>query len=113
MNCPLPAGSARRQIVGAFRKKLIPAMDVFRPDLVIVSAGFDSRAGDPLGGFRLRDADFAELTSIMLEIADRYAQRRLVSVLEGGYNLEGLGRAAIAHCAALCATTGRGRDSHR
>ena len=69
LNCPLPAGSGGEEILGAFRDRLLPAARAFKPDLVLVSAGFDSRAGDPLGRFRLSDADFAELTRIMLEIA--------------------------------------------
>jgi len=100
-NFPFPAGSGRAEVVGAFRKRLVPLMDDFRPDLVLVSAGFDSRRGDPLGRFQLNDSDFAELTSVMMEIAERHAHSRLVSVLEGGYDLEGLGKAAIAHVEAL------------
>jgi acetoin utilization deacetylase AcuC-like enzyme len=76
-------------------------MDEFRPDLVLISAGFDSRAGDPLGRFLLTDEDFAELTGIMMEVADKHAQGRLISVLEGGYNLDGLSRAVGAHAHTL------------
>ncbi len=101
MNCPFPAGSGREEIVGAFRRKLIPAAQNFRPDLVLISAGFDSRVDDPLGRFTLSDEDFAELTAIMLEIADKHAGGRLVSVLEGGYNLSGLASAALSHVKAL------------
>ena len=101
MNRPLPAGSGRDEILGAFRNKLIPAMKDFRPDLVLISAGFDSRAGDPLGQFLLDDGDFAELTSLLREIADQYAEGRLMSVLEGGYSLPGLTRAVAAHAGAL------------
>lgn len=101
LNCPLPAGAGRREILGAFRRKLMPAMEWFRPALVLISAGFDSRRDDPLGLFRLNDADFRELTEIVMEIADRWAQGRLVSVLEGGYHLEGMPRAAAAHVRAL------------
>jgi acetoin utilization deacetylase AcuC-like enzyme len=97
LNCPLPAGSGRVEIAGAFRDKLVTAAARFRPDLVMISAGFDSRAGDPLGRFTLDDADFGELTRIMLEIAARHAGGRLVSALEGGYNLAGLSSAAAAH----------------
>jgi len=68
---------------------------------VLISAGFDSRIGDPLGRFTLTDADFAELTSIMLEIADKHAQGRLVSVLEGGYDLAGLAGGVRSHVQAL------------
>lgn len=73
----------------------------FRPDLVMVSAGFDSRISDPLGRFTLSDEDFAELTSVILEIADKHAAGRVVSVLEGGYNLAGLASAAASHVGAL------------
>jgi acetoin utilization deacetylase AcuC-like enzyme len=101
VNCPFPAGSGRNEIVGAFRRKLVVAADNFRPDLVMVSAGFDSRSGDPLGRFTLDDRDFADLTAVVLEIAEKHAANRLVSVLEGGYSLEGLGAAVAAHVRAL------------
>ncbi len=79
------------------------AADLFKPDLVLTSAGFDSRLGDPLGDFTLSDQDFADLTHVMLEIADKHAGGRLVSVLEGGYDLAGLASAATAHVQALAA----------
>ena len=101
MNCPFPAGAGRKEIVGAFRDRLVPASAEFKPGLVLISAGFDSRIGDPLGRFTLTDADFAELTSIMLEIADKHAQGRLVSVLEGGYDLAGLAGGVRSHVQAL------------
>ena len=103
INCPFPAGAGRAEIVAAFREKLVPAADAFRPDLVLVSAGFDSRVDDPLGGFRLTDEDFAELTGIVKEIAGRHCAGRLVSTLEGGYALDGLASAAAAHVRALMA----------
>lgn len=103
INCPLPAGSGRDEILEAFAKKLMPAADAFRPDLVLISAGFDSRAGDPLGQFQLTDADFAELTKLTRNLADRHSKGRLVSLLEGGYNLAGLASAATAHVEALLA----------
>ncbi len=101
LNCPFPAGAGREEILGAFRTKLIPAADKFQPDLVMLSAGFDSRLGDPLGQFRLTDEDFADLTRLALEIADKHAGGRLVSVLEGGYNLTGLASAVRSHVQAL------------
>jgi acetoin utilization deacetylase AcuC-like enzyme len=101
MNCPFPAGSGKAEILGAFRKKLIPVMRDYKPELVILSAGFDSRRGDPLGRFTLGDGDFRELTSIALEIADSHCQGRVVSLLEGGYSLEGLTRAVAAHVETL------------
>jgi acetoin utilization deacetylase AcuC-like enzyme len=100
MNRPFPAGSGP-QIMNAFKEDLRRAADAFKPDLVLISAGFDSRAGDPLGDFTLFDADFAGLTRLMLDIAGEHANGRLVSVLEGGYNLSGLASAAAAHVTAL------------
>ncbi len=102
MNRPFAAGGGRDEIVAAFRDELVPAADAFRPDLVLVSAGFDSRIGDPLGGFRLTDDDFAELTSLMMGIAAKHCGGRLVSTLEGGYALDGLASAVAAHVRALC-----------
>jgi acetoin utilization deacetylase AcuC-like enzyme len=73
----------------------------FKPDLILLSAGFDSRLGDPLGQFTLTDEDFATLTGVLLEMADSYAGGRLVSVLEGGYNQNGLAKAVESHVRAL------------
>lgn len=103
LNCPLPAGSGRAEIFAAFEKQLLPAMENFRPELVLISAGFDSRIGDPLGHFQLTDADFADLTKLVRGIADQFAKGRVVSLLEGGYNLSGLASAATAHLSALLA----------
>ncbi len=101
LNCPFPAGSGLEEIGGDFRKQLIRAAANFGPDLVMISAGFDSRIDDPLGRFTLTDDDFAELTSIVLDIAAKHCGGRIVSVLEGGYNLTGLASAATAHARAL------------
>ena len=105
INSPLPAGSGRKEIFAAFTDKLLPAAAKFKPEMVFVSAGFDSREGDPLGQFRLTDEDFAELTKMMLGVAKDHAGGRLVSVLEGGYNLDGLASATVAHVRALCGPT--------
>ena len=101
VNCPLPSGTGRLEIWQAFQEKLKPAAEAFRPDLVMVSAGFDSRAGDPLGHFMLADRDFADLTRLVRDIAGKHANGRLISVLEGGYNLFGLVKATQAHAQAL------------
>jgi len=101
LNCPFPAGAGRAEILGAFQNLLVPAARDFQPDLVLISAGFDSRQGDPLGRFTLSDQDFADLTALMMEIASQHAGGRLVSVLEGGYDLVGLGSAALAHVQTL------------
>ena len=75
----------------------MPAAERFKPELVMISAGFDSRAGDPLGQFTLGDDDFAELTTLVVEIARQHASGRIVSVLEGGYTRGGLAGAVAAH----------------
>lgn len=103
LNCPLPAGSGRTEIFDAFEEQLLPAMEKFQPEFILISAGFDSRAGDPLGDFLLTDADFADLTKIVRGMADQYAKSRVVSLQEGGYNLSGLASAAVAHVKALMA----------
>lgn len=100
LNCPFPKGS-REEILDAFKTKLLPAARSFKPDLILLSAGFDSREGDPLGGFKLTDADFTTLTKMMLDLAAEQCKGRLVSVLEGGYNLDGLASATVAHVKAL------------
>jgi acetoin utilization deacetylase AcuC-like enzyme len=97
MNFPFPAGAGREEILGAVQNSLMPAARRFRPGLVLISAGFDSRLGDPLGRFTLTDQDFADLTRTVMELTGG----RVVSVLEGGYSLEGLASAAAAHVSAL------------
>jgi acetoin utilization deacetylase AcuC-like enzyme len=101
LNVPLPAGSGRKEILAAYQEKLLPAARKFRPEMVFLSAGFDSRQGDPLGRFTLEDNDFAEMTRLVKQIAAEYAEHRLVSVLEGGYALSGLASAVVAHVQTL------------
>jgi len=101
LNCPFPAGSGMKEIGGAFRDQLEPALDKFKPELIILSAGFDSRIDDPLGGFTLTDANFSDLTKHVMAMADKHAQGRLISCLEGGYNVDGLASAAESHVRAL------------
>lgn len=101
INCPMRAGSGRKEMFEAFEESLLPAAGKFRPELVIISAGFDSREGDLLGGLSLTDQDFADLTKMLMSLAEEHAEGRIVSVLEGGYTLSGLGKAAAAHVGAL------------
>ncbi len=105
-NCPFAAGAGAHEILGAFEKELMPLADEFQPDLVLISAGFDSRIGDPLGDFRLTDSDFAELTLLLHDIARRHCGGRLISVLEGGYSLDGLAAASKAHAEVLVSVAG-------
>jgi len=101
LNVPLPGGSGMKEIGAAFRGAFAEKMRDFKPDLILLSAGFDSRLGDPLGQFTLTDEDFATLTGVLLEMADASAGGRLVSVLEGGYNQSGLAKAVESHVRAL------------
>lgn len=102
LNFPFPAGSGRAEVLGqAFEQHLVKAAEAFKPELIMISAGFDSRQDDPLGRFQLQDADFADLTTLMRTIAAKHAGGRVVSVLEGGYSLSGLASGVSAHVAAL------------
>ena len=102
LNFPLPAGSGRSEIVeGAFGLDLTKKIKGFRPELILISAGFDSRRGDPLGQFRLQDKDFADLTRLIVNLANEHCGGKVVSVLEGGYDLDGLAKASLAHFSAL------------
>lgn len=101
LNVPLPAGTDDEKALEVFRGKLKPAALEFRPELVIVSAGFDAYENDPLGGFRLTADCFGKLTEIVMEIAEECCDGRIVSALEGGYDLDGLGRCVEAHIRAL------------
>ena len=102
LNRPYPAGSGRDKIVeNAFGHDLLASMNKFRPEIILISAGFDSRIGDPLGQFRLNDEDFSSLTEIVLDLAKEYADGKVISVLEGGYDLNGLGKATVSHAQML------------
>lgn len=97
MNRTFVAGAGRDEILSVYEKDLAQAMESFRPQLVMISAGFDGRVSDPLGQLTLTDADFKELTACLMGLAARYADDRVVSVLEGGYNLQGLASATAVH----------------
>ncbi len=101
INVPLPPGANDQAILDAFESRMVPVAERFKPDLVLISAGFDSREGDLLGDFAVTDDGFAELTRRMMAIAETHASSRLVSVLEGGYNIEGLALAVESHIRAL------------
>jgi acetoin utilization deacetylase AcuC-like enzyme len=101
INVPLPPGADDTKIIRAFTDRLIPAANRFRPDLVLISAGFDSRKDDLLGDFAVTDQGFAELTKLVMSIAGIYSHSRIVSLLEGGYNTEGLALAVESHLKTL------------
>ncbi|MCD6451001.1 MAG: histone deacetylase [Acidobacteria bacterium] len=101
INIPLPAGSDDIDYITAFNEKVIPAGDAFRPEFVLVSAGFDPHRDDPLSAMRVTEDGFYQLTKMIREIAERWSQGRIVSILEGGYNLPALGRSVEHHLKAL------------
>jgi len=101
INVPLPAGSPDAVYLRVFEKKLKPAAFAFSPDFVLISAGFDAHKDDLLGGMNVSTQGFAELTHIVKDIANKCCEGRLVSVLEGGYQLEGLADSVEAHIRVL------------
>ena len=101
LNVPLPAGCGDADYIKAFQEKLQPAATAFKPDFVLISAGFDAAQSDLLGGMKVTPEGFAELTRIVKGIAEQHSQGRLVAVLEGGYNLESLAASAEAHVRVL------------
>jgi len=100
-NAPLPPGTQSEQFRSTWRERLLPAIDQFAPELLLISAGFDAHWRDPLAQFELEAEDFGWLSAELCAIADRHAAGRLVSLLEGGYDLQALAECAIAHVGAL------------
>jgi acetoin utilization deacetylase AcuC-like enzyme len=101
VNAPLHPGAGSAEFRDAWGKVIIPALEAFGPELVIVSAGFDAHKDDPLANLRVETADYAWVTQELVGVADRHADGRIVSVLEGGYDLEALAASAAAHVRVL------------
>ena len=101
VNAPLRPGDGGQQFRQAMETRILPRLRDFKPDLLIISAGFDAHTRDPLANLNLLEADFAWATQKLMEIADQSANGRVVSVLEGGYDLQGLAGSAAAHVTAL------------
>ena len=101
VNAPLNAFDGSEVFREAFEARILPRLEAFAPDLIIISAGFDAHKLDPLGNIQLDEADFGWATRKLMEVADRHAGGRIVSILEGGYSLDGLGRSVAAHMDAL------------
>jgi acetoin utilization deacetylase AcuC-like enzyme len=101
VNVPLAAGTGSKQFREAVTERWLPALEEFRPELVIVSAGFDAHVEDDMAMLRLADADYGWVTERIKALADRHAQGRIVSCLEGGYALSALGRSAAQHIRVL------------
>ena len=94
-------GDGGDAFAAAMRERILPRVDAFRPDLILVCAGFDAHLHDPLGGLRLVEEDFRAVTLRLMEIAARRCGGRIVSLLEGGYRPEDLGASVTAHVGAL------------
>ena len=101
VNAPLRAGDGGDAFREAFESVILPRLRDFKPEFVVISAGFDAHTRDPLANLNLVEADYTWVTQKLMDIADRSAQGRIVSLLEGGYDLEGLSRSAAAHVTEL------------
>jgi acetoin utilization deacetylase AcuC-like enzyme len=101
VNAPLRAGDGGDAFRAAFETAILPRLREFKPDLLVISAGFDAHTRDPLANLNLVEADYRWVTQKLMEVADSTANGRIVSLLEGGYDLEGLARSAAAHVTAL------------
>jgi acetoin utilization deacetylase AcuC-like enzyme len=101
VNAPLRAGDGGEEFRAAMETRILPRLFAFGPELIIISAGFDAHMRDPLANLQLSETDFGWATRKIMEVADKTAQGRVVSTLEGGYDLEGLSRSVAAHVIAL------------
>ncbi|MCA9126113.1 MAG: histone deacetylase [Planctomycetales bacterium] len=100
-NAPVPAETNLREFVQTFEKGLTALADKTKPELILLSAGFDAHQADPVGSLCLQDEDFAELTRIVKQVAEVHCEGRIVSLLEGGYHLDHMPRSALEHVKAL------------
>src|SRR5437868_459116 len=101
VNAPLRHGDGGEQFREAMETTILPRLEDFGPDLIVISAGFDAHMRDPLANLNFLEADYTWVTQKLMEVADRHANGRVVSLLEGGYDLEGLSKSVAAHVTAL------------
>ena len=101
VNVPLKHGTGSIDFRAAYERVILPALDAFAPELIIISAGFDAHKADPLASWQLETADFAWITERLCEAAATHCDRKLVSLLEGGYDLTALGASTAAHVSTL------------
>jgi acetoin utilization deacetylase AcuC-like enzyme len=101
VNAPLAPGDGGDRFQEAFLTRILPALDNFGPDMLLISAGFDAHRDDPLGQLALVESDFTWVTEKLMEAAEKHARGRIVATLEGGYDLGALGRSTAAHVKAL------------
>ncbi|MEM9423061.1 MAG: histone deacetylase family protein [Pseudomonadota bacterium] len=100
-NTPIPSGEGSLPFRRAWGDELLPALEAFNPDIILISAGFDAHAADPVGGLNLDEADFTWITKEVLSVAESVCEGRVVSVLEGGYDLAALASSVAVHVSAL------------
>ncbi|MGD0633228.1 MAG: histone deacetylase family protein [Beijerinckiaceae bacterium] len=101
VNAPLREGDGGAEFRDAMESRILPALEDFAPDVLIISAGFDAHRLDPLGGLRLEEEDYVWITEKLIGVAKRHSGGRIISILEGGYDLEGLSKSVAAHVGAL------------
>jgi acetoin utilization deacetylase AcuC-like enzyme len=101
VNVPLPAGTRGDRVREVVDQTWLPALEAFRPQMILISAGFDAHREDDLGQMGLVESDYAYITQRLMDVADRHAGGRIVSTLEGGYNLSALARSVAAHVKVL------------
>ncbi len=103
LNFPMRAGSGEPEYLDAFTSEILPALDDFKPEMLFISAGFDAQQDDPLANINLTEDTFAKMTGMVMEIAEKHCGGKIVSLLEGGYNLRALAGSVEAHLRALMA----------
>ena len=101
LNCPMPAGADDNDYQSAFTDRILPAVNAFGPEIVLISAGFDAHAADPLAQINLSTECYSWMSERMLEVADQHADGKLIALLEGGYDLKALAHSAAAHLRVL------------
>jgi len=101
LNCPLNAGDGDKEILGKFENELVPAAEKFKPEFIFISAGFDAHRDDPLAQLEVTEAGFERLTDIVKNLARTFSAKRIVSTLEGGYNLKALSNSVNRHVTIL------------
>jgi acetoin utilization deacetylase AcuC-like enzyme len=97
LNIPMRAGNGEKEYLDAFNTEILPALDGYRPELIIISAGFDAHKDDPLANIELTEESFGKLSILLSDAAQKYSEGRIVSVLEGGYHLQALARSVESH----------------
>lgn len=101
INCPLPAGAGMAEFEAAFKERILPGLEKFRPEVILISAGFDAHRDDPITDLELASGDFGKITSWLVKLAGRICSGRILSMLEGGYALDALAESVECHLKAL------------